>query len=967
MVKNLLRRNRKSFVFVALLLSLLLLAAWPASAALSAVSPVHPGNGYPIWYQDSSGMALEQCFDPANPMCLADPVIAANAFSEETGFGGEAFWWTTEALMDINAPIPGGGATGNALMVLAMEAAYANEDPAQGDQMTFGRVRFFIDAPVAGTYRVTYPYGVLEFDVATPGPRAIKTTDDVGCFPVAAAGITCDFSLAMLSGIGPFLRWDTDFPVVGADGRNYLGNPAVDHTITGSPTGNNFFRVEGPAGSNLGGPGVDTIETNLFGVSGRIADTLLPVFAELPSVAPASVEAGSGTATITANLTDDLSGVGKVKANLTSLGLAVAEMALASGTSLNGVWSLDVSGASAVGSFVIPITVTDNSGNSASSSVSLTVQDTTPPSVILSDDHPDSIVRGADTVTITATFTEAVAIAEGINAPSIVLTVQPVGSEIVIAAPTVITSQMVKASNKVWTFVWDVPAVIDSSVAVSITAQDTSGNQAAAPTGKTSYTIDNTAPALPVVASPAAASVVDADTFTVSGSAEAGSLVRVYGGAVAVGSQQLSGNATAFSIDVLLAQNSVNRFNVSATDAAGNEGPKVAVQEITEDSPPVLSLISVSGVAHDSATITWTTSEVANSAVFYGTTALTTLNKSSLAFETSHSVGLTGLSASALYFFSVSSCDQIGNCNQSSQFNFTTSAAPAPAPAASGGGGGGSGGSSSGGGGGGGGGGGSSASSERSSLGVPQLVTGDFASFTFKKYAELAVQKISTRAMSSASNPAITVSEARLVGTPPPVESGKGSVYKYLSIIKSGLTDIADTRVSFAVSNSWMASGNIDPATVKLNRLEGNNWNQLPTVKVGSDSQFTMYEATTPGFSIFAIAGEAKKAAAVPAPVKAPEAQAPEPTAQQAESTAQPQANLGAITGQAVATNSAGESHLSPAALLLVAALAVVIAVASIRLAGRQRIGSQRKTLRYLKRGLTVRPSQPKRLGYVHS
>ena len=47
-----------------------------------------------------------------------------------------------------------------------------------------------------------------------------------------------------------------------------MGDPAVEHAVVGSPTGDNFFRVEGP---DIGGPGVDVIETDLFTVQGRIA------------------------------------------------------------------------------------------------------------------------------------------------------------------------------------------------------------------------------------------------------------------------------------------------------------------------------------------------------------------------------------------------------------------------------------------------------------------------------------------------------------------------------------------------------------------------------------------------------------------------------------------------------------------------------------------------------------------------
>jgi hypothetical protein len=43
-----------------------------------------------------------------------------------------------------------------------------------------------------------------------------------------------------------------------------VGNPATLHTVEGSPTGNNFFRIQGPNGID--------VQTNLFAVSGKVFD-----------------------------------------------------------------------------------------------------------------------------------------------------------------------------------------------------------------------------------------------------------------------------------------------------------------------------------------------------------------------------------------------------------------------------------------------------------------------------------------------------------------------------------------------------------------------------------------------------------------------------------------------------------------------------------------------------------------------
>ena len=96
-----------------------------------------------------------------------------------------------------------------------------------------------------------------------------------------------------------------------------------------------------------------------------------------------------------------------------------------------------------------------------------------------------------------------------------------------------------------------------------------------------------------------------------------------------------------------------------------------------DTSPPNISSIS-SSVTHSTATITWTTNESANSTVYYGKTNTTTSSSSSDDLVISHSISLSSLSASTLYYYNVSSCDYWNNCNTSIQYNFTTSATPPP-------------------------------------------------------------------------------------------------------------------------------------------------------------------------------------------------------------------------------------------------------------------------------------------------
>lgn len=83
--------------------------------------------------------------------------------------------------------------------------------------------------------------------------------------------------------------------------------------------------------------------------------------------------------------------------------------------------------------------------------------------------------------------------------------------------------------------------------------------------------------------------------------------------------------------------------------------------------------VTASAVTHNSAEITWTTSEPANSRVEYGPTqsygSLSTIDP---ALVIHHKVLLTGLSPKTTYHFRVISKDQSGNTHVSNDFTFTT-------------------------------------------------------------------------------------------------------------------------------------------------------------------------------------------------------------------------------------------------------------------------------------------------------
>jgi hypothetical protein len=120
------------------------------------------------------------------------------------------------------------------------------------------------------------------------------------------------------------------------------------------------------------------------------------------------------------------------------------------------------------------------------------------------------------------------------------------------------------------------------------------------------WTIDLTNPDSPVVIDPVEAIILNADIYSIIGTAEDNSLVKIYSGTELVGSQQLVTGETTYSIEVNLTQNADNNFAATATDLAGNKSASTTVPTITEDSvaPVVIITSPADGLITNQLTIT---------------------------------------------------------------------------------------------------------------------------------------------------------------------------------------------------------------------------------------------------------------------------------------------------------------------------------------------------------------------------
>jgi hypothetical protein len=259
------------------------------TVGLKTVGPILESNGFPLWYKDTSGQRLELCTDPGDALCIPGPLPTLGApVVFPTNFPDEAFYSVGDSTLATN------GTGGKAILVASVEAAFAGAGvPAAGQQITFGRVRIRAAGVIDGaTYKVTHPYGVDTFvaDGTAAGnlagaARGINSTQDIG--DLTGGG---NFEQTLASRPAPFLKWDSELgtlPQLPGGGPAYLGDPAIPHTVTGSPYNTNVFRIEGPLGSFPGSPDQctspglgdsnsttdlsDCIQTTLFSIQGKVA------------------------------------------------------------------------------------------------------------------------------------------------------------------------------------------------------------------------------------------------------------------------------------------------------------------------------------------------------------------------------------------------------------------------------------------------------------------------------------------------------------------------------------------------------------------------------------------------------------------------------------------------------------------------------------------------------------------------
>jgi hypothetical protein len=234
-----------------LLLSLLAAGLSPAAfAVLDRAGPVDPTHGFPAWYLDKKGVALELCVNQdaavlsaggcavlpgpvPNGVQTVPEVFPSNWSTEHFYTLASASLTTAGVDKKTGAPVAG---TGRLVVNMGLEGSFATGTPTAGAQITFNRWRItHTNTACTGSYTYYTPNSAPATYSSSAGGRVFQTSDvGIGSFDGPLQGST-----------GPFLQWSATpggavkAPFIGADGKKYIADyAALGTAVTGSELSN---------------------------------------------------------------------------------------------------------------------------------------------------------------------------------------------------------------------------------------------------------------------------------------------------------------------------------------------------------------------------------------------------------------------------------------------------------------------------------------------------------------------------------------------------------------------------------------------------------------------------------------------------------------------------------------------------------------------------------------------------------
>jgi Bacterial Ig-like domain/Domain of unknown function DUF11 len=485
---------------------------------------------------------------------------------------------STDNITQINTPVLTGTAEANSTVKIYDGATFLGSVTATG----------------AGVW--TFTTGVLLDGSHNLSSTATDTAGNVSVSSTPVLVIIVDTVAPVAPGL-PDLTAATDTGLSSTDNVTGINTPA----LTGAAEANSTVKIYdgatliGTVTANGAGvwtftspvltDGVHGITTTSTDTAGNTSvaspalsitiDTLTPVAPSSPDLTAVSDTGTSSTDNITADNTPTLTGTGEPGSTVKIYnGATLVGTATVDGT---GHWTVTTS-VLADGVASLTATVTDPSGNvsPASAALSVTIDTTAPAAPPAVDLTAASDTGASSTDNITAD-----------NTPTLAGTAEPFSIVKVYDGATFLGSVTADAAGN-WTFTTAV--LIDAVHTFSVTATDSSGNTSAASTPLLVITVDTIAPVKPPAATLDNASnsgsltdtITSDNTPTISGSAEPGSLVKVYDGATLLGTVTAAANGTwSFTTPVLT--DGAHSLTVTATDTSGNTSLASAPLPITVD------------------------------------------------------------------------------------------------------------------------------------------------------------------------------------------------------------------------------------------------------------------------------------------------------------------------------------------------------------------------------------------------
>ncbi|ADU70507.1 Ig-like domain repeat protein [Pantoea sp. At-9b] len=249
------------------------------------------------------------------------------------------------------------------------------------------------------------------------------------------------------------------------------------------------------------------------------------------------------------------------------------------------------------GTHPLSVTVTDTAGNVSGTTSATVIVDTVAPAAV--SGLAASNNNGSTPVAIANNGST------NDNTPAVSGTAEA-GSKVSIYDGTTLLGTVTAGSNGAWTFTTSTLA--DGPHTLNVTATDAAGN--VSPTASVTLTVDTVAPTAVtnltvsdnVGASQGAltnGAVTDDNTPTLSGTAEAGTVVTIYDGSTVLGSVT-AGTGGAWSFTTSALSEGTHPLSVTVKDAAGNVSPSSSTFTITVDT--VAPAASTLTITNDNAT-----------------------------------------------------------------------------------------------------------------------------------------------------------------------------------------------------------------------------------------------------------------------------------------------------------------------------------------------------------------------------